>query len=239
MLDFLIFETFYHKQMQVSVVIPTFFRPKYVLQTIAEVIRQQHPELCEIIVIDQTPARYISETFKEKISNEELQNIFSRPDTVTTLNPETYEQTIKIVTVDINPEDINRFRVKEVWFFDEETSTLRNRILGIAPIKEEYDEDTGIFKYETPLFWVYYPAVREPFSKHRVFNDFNDAAPMTWYDLFEARKFSSYIYKISNVSDMRIKDYFETSPTPGIDMLLESQRIKEELFNFEHDLWTY
>ena len=179
------------------------------------------------------------EEFKEKLAPEELQDIFSRPDTITKLDYETYEQTIEIVTVDINPEDISRFRVKEVWFFDEETSRLRNRILGIAPVKEFYDEETGIFKYEQPLFWVYYPSVREPFSKHRVFNDFNDAGPTTWYDLFEARKFASYIYKISNVNDMRVADYFEGSQNPGIDMLLESQRIKDELFNFEHDLWEY
>lgn len=179
------------------------------------------------------------EEFKEKLDAEALQNIFSRPDTITRLDYDTYEQTIEIVTVDINPEDINRFRVKEIWFFDEEVSRLRVRILGIAPIKETFDEVTGEFKYEEPLFWVYYPAVREPFSKHRVFNDSNDAAPMTWYDLFESRNFSSYIYKMSNVNDMRVKDYFEDSENPGIDMLLESQRIKDELFNFEHDLWEY
>lgn len=179
------------------------------------------------------------ETFKDKLNADDLANIFSRPDTITKLDYETYEQTIEIVTVEINPEDINRFRVKEVWFFDEETSRLRHRILGIAPVKEFYDEETGVFKYEQPLFWVYYPAVREAFSKHKVFNDFNDAGPTTWYDLFEARRFSSYIYKITNVNDMRVEDYFENSPNPGIDMLLESQRIKEELFNFEHDLWEY
>lgn len=179
------------------------------------------------------------EKFSEKLDAEALQNIFSRPDTITRLDYETYEQTIEIVTVDINPEDINRFRVKEIWFFDEEVSRLRVRILGIAPIKETYDEITGEFKYEEPLFWVYYPAVREAFNKNRVFNDANDAAPTTWYDLFESRNFSSYIYKMSNVNDMRVKDYFETSANPGIDMLLESQRIKDELFNFEHDLWAY
>lgn len=179
------------------------------------------------------------EAFTERLDAEALQNIFSKPDTITRLDYDTYEQTIEIVQVDINPEDINRFRVKEIWFFDEETSRLRVRILGIAPIKETYDEDTGEFKYEEPIFWVYYPAVREAFSKQRVFNDANDAGPTTWYDLFEARHFSSYIYKVSNVNDMRVKDYFEASPNPGIDMLLESQRLKAELFNFEHDLWEY
>ncbi|WP_235296740.1 type IX secretion system ring subunit PorN/GldN [Portibacter marinus] len=177
--------------------------------------------------------------FTEIIESNELTGILNRVDTSVVFDPETYEEQIKITTEEINWEDIKRYRVKEVWFFDEETSRMRVRILGIAPIKEEYDEDTGLFKYEAPLFWVYYPQIRESLSKFQVFNDSNDAAPMTWYDLFEARVFASYIYKQSNVLDLRLKDYFEESDQLGIDVLLESQKIKNDLFNFEHDLWEF
>ena len=90
-------------------------------------------------------------------------------------------------------------------------------------------------KYELPLFWIYYPEAREVLAKERVVNPFNDAAPMTWSDLIEARFFSSYIYKQSNPLDLRLKDQYGE----GTDMLLESDKIKRELFNFEHDLWTY
>lgn len=180
------------------------------------------------------------ETFKEKMSIEELQGKFASMDTVMVFNEDTYEQQVKVVPNELNPDDITRYRVKEIWFFDEETSRLRVRILGISPIQEHFDEDTGVFKYEEPLFWVYYPAVREPFSKHEVFNDFNDAGPTTWYDLFESRFFTSYIYKVTNVYNNRVEDYFDkTNENFGVDMLLESQRLKEELFNFEHDLWSY
>lgn len=177
--------------------------------------------------------------FTEPISTEELVGILNRVDTSVVFDPETYEEQIKITTTEINWEDINRYRIKELWFFDEETSRLRVRILGIAPIKEEYDPETGLFKYEAPLFWIYYPQVREPLSKFQVFNDSNDAAPMTWYDLWEQRRFSSYIYKQSNVLDLRVQDYFEESEQQGIDILLESEKIKNDLFNFEHDLWEY
>lgn len=180
------------------------------------------------------------ETFKEKLSVAELQGKFSSMDTVTIFDEETYEQKIKVVPNDLNPNDINLYRVKEIWFYDEETSRLRVRILGISPIKEHYDDETGVFKYAEPLFWIYYPAVREPLSKHQVFNEFNDAGPTTWYDLFESRFFSSYIFKITNVFSNRVEDYFDKSSDYfGRDMLLESQKIKEELFNFEHDLWSY
>ncbi len=177
--------------------------------------------------------------FTEPIEADELLQILNSVDTSVVFDPETYEEQIKITTSEINWEDINRYRVKELWFFDEETSRMRVRILGIAPIKEEYDEETGIFKYESPLFWVYYPQIREPLSKFQVFNDNNDMAPMTWHDLFEMRTFASYIYKQSNVLDLRLKDYFEEGDQIGFDILLESEKIKNDLFNFEHDLWEF
>jgi hypothetical protein len=46
--------------------------------------------------------------------------------------------------------------------------------------------------------------------------------------------FSSYIVKESNVYDRSIQSYAR-----GVDALLESERIKEELFTVEHDLWHY
>ena len=56
----------------------------------------------------------------------------------------------------------------------------------------------------------------------------------SWDDIFEARLFASYIYKEDNVYDRKIQEY-----ATGKDALYESERIKEELFNFEHDLWSY
>ena len=69
-----------------------------------------------------------------------------------------------------------------------------------------------------------------------VFNEFNDASMITWADLFLMRKFSSYIYETSNVNDLRLVDMY---PNSGVDRLLESDRIKSQLFNWEHDLWSY
>ena len=83
--------------------------------------------------------------FTETYTGDELIGLLNRVDTSVVFDPETYEEEIKITTEQINWEDINRYRVKELWFFDEETSTMRVRILGMAPIKEEFDEETGIF----------------------------------------------------------------------------------------------
>lgn len=171
--------------------------------------------------------------FTNKLQPNEVASMGATVDTVITFDPETYEENIQIVRNELNPEDVKRFRVKEVWFFDEETSTLQVRILGIAPLIDVKD-DNGNFKYEKPMFWAYYPECREIMARHKVFMPGNDAAPITWEDLFEMRFFSSYIYKESNVHDLRLQDYLT-----GVDLLLEADKIKKEIFNYEHDLWSY
>jgi hypothetical protein len=57
---------------------------------------------------------------------------------------------------------------------------------------------------------------------------------MSFDDLFNKRQFNSTIYKQSNTFDRTIDTY-----KSGVDALYESQRITEELRNFEHDLWQF
>lgn len=174
-----------------------------------------------------------NDKFTSMLTPEEVASMGAVIDTIITFDPETYEEQIKVVRNELNPEEVLRFRVKEVWFFDEETSTLQVRILGIAPLIDVKDEN-GNFKYEKAMFWVYYPQARNVLARERVFNVGNDASPMTWEDLMEKRFFSSYIYKESNIRDRRLMDYLS-----GVDLLLEADKIKQEIFNFEHDLWSY
>ena len=79
---------------------------------------------------------------------------------------------------------------------------------------------------------------RKVLAKERVFNDKNDIAPGTWGDLFDGRFFSSYIFKESNVQDIRLTDIYK-GEDDGVKLLLESERIKNKLLDFEHDLWVY
>jgi len=179
------------------------------------------------------------EFFKEPLTKDGVDSLIFSIDSSTVYDPETYEETIVVTKSEVNPDDIMRYRIKEVWYFDKEASVFKVRILGISPLKDEIDAETGEFKYEMPLFWVYYPELREFLADEPVPSDYNDMFPMTWYDLFENRMFSSYIIKISNILDLRFKDKYDKSPTQDMDILLESRRIKKELFNFEHDLWSY
>jgi len=173
--------------------------------------------------------------FKKRLSTEDVLSMLSKSDTVITFDPETYEEKITIVNNDINWEDVKRFRIKEVWFFDKETSTMQVRILGIAPMIDVRDNE-GNFRFEKPMFWVYYPHARELFARHRVYTmGGNMNATISWDDYFEMRYFASYVYKESNVYDRKLEDYIP----PSVDLQMESERIKAEIFNWEHDLWQY
>ena len=164
---------------------------------------------------------------------DDYDGIFFSRDTFTRYHPETYEEIITPIVNEVNSEDIKRYRIKEVWYFDEASSTMKVRILGIAPLKDIFDEN-GNFRNEKPLFWIYYPHVRQMLARQEVYIPGNDHQQISWEDLFEMRYFASVIYKESNIHDRRIKDY-----KSGTDQLLEADNIKKELFNFEHDLWSY
>ena len=61
---------------------------------------------------------------------------------------------------------------------------------------------------------------------------------MSWEELFESRMFSSRIIKstINNPNDMFIISSYIKDP---ILALLEGENIKEKIFNYEQDLWSY
>ena len=130
--------------------------------------------------------------------------------------------------------EVKKYRIKEEWFFDKHRSVMEVRIIGICPVIERKNED-GVYTGVQSLFWVYFPEVRKVLSKAEVFNHRkNDAARLTYDDIFHKRFFSSRIVKESNKYDRKIEEYKQ-----GIDALLEAEKIKMEIFNLEHDLWEY
>ena len=128
---------------------------------------------------------------------------------------------------------ITRYLIKEDWIWDRQRGERYVRIIGIAPRLEEFD-DEGLSKGFKDLFWLYYPECRYVFANAEAYNPLNDAQRRTYEDLFQKRFFSSFIVKESNVYDRPISSYAR-----GLDAWAESERIKEELFLLEHDLWHY
>jgi gliding motility associated protien GldN len=141
---------------------------------------------------------------------------------------------------EVNWDSVYKFHIKEEVVFDKESSRLFFRILGIAPVKKSIIGSTGIDVGDIELFWVYYPDMRETFSKYEVYNGKNYGARMSWEELFESRMFNGRIIKstIDNPYDLYIKNYKGLQDNT-ILQLFEGETIKEKIFNYEQDLWAY
>ena len=145
--------------------------------------------------------------------------------------------------VRLKTELVKQLLVKEKWFFDKQHSTLRVRIVGIAPIKvynrtlTDASGNVTISPEVTReiLFWIYFPEYRNLFARYEAYNPNNDSQNISFDDLFMQRRFGSFIYAESNAYDNRfIPDYLT-----GDDILYEARKIKQSLRNFEHDLWEF
>ncbi|MDI9319754.1 MAG: gliding motility protein GldN [Phycisphaerales bacterium] len=177
----------------------------------------------------------LDERFTTPITKEQIMDVLvGKPDTVYIDDIETGEKIMKVTRTDFNPNDINKFRIKEDVIFDRNLGRKVTRIIGLAPLLDK-KSSSGEYIGTAPFFWLYYPDCRDMLAQYEVFNPENDVARMTWDDYFEGRFFASYIYKISNPFDARFKDLGMNE----MDILNEGQRVSEDLMNKEHDMWVY
>ena len=130
-------------------------------------------------------------------------------------------------------DDIVAYKIKEVWLFDKQRSERYVRIIGLAPVVLLTNAD-GEVKGKKDLFWLYFPECRWVFANNEVYNLHNESQRMTIDDLFQKRMFSGYVIREDNVFNREIASYAK-----GVDALLESEKIKNNLFLMEHDLWHY
>jgi len=158
-------------------------------------------------------------------------------DTTYDIDPETGE-TIPIITK--KPADIREVKelmIKERWIFDKQRSVMECRIIGLCPIRVYYrddDLDQEEARYKQ-LFWVFFPEARNIFASQAIYNPDNQSQEISFDDYFVKRMFDGYVFKESNVYDNRLIQQYKT----GLDVLLESEKVKDEIFTFEHELWEF
>ncbi len=161
----------------------------------------------------------------------------ARTDTTKMQRPDPpYDEFDTVIVKEFSRDNVIGYRVKEDWFFDKQRSVMDVRIIGIAPLIYDRDEFGNVREgnIKKPLFWIYYPEARKLLANAEVFNRQNDAERRSFDDIFQKRLFGSYIYKEANVYDRLISDYRQ-----GLSALLESERIKDDITNFEHDMWEF
>ena len=141
--------------------------------------------------------------------------------------------------------DIFGYVIKGVWYFDKIHAELRYRLLAIQPYGKDLKTSVDGEETETGYFWIWYPSIREILDDHLVFNDKNNNNRISFDELLINRRFSSYIYKYDNVyGDREIRDYIRQRDNESYAqwqtrIVMESERIKKEILDFEIDMWGY
>jgi gliding motility associated protien GldN len=177
---------------------------------------------------------YDDEEFKRVLTPQEVQDKLFKVDTIIDIDIDTGLPFDRLDTIKIEAKDVLLYLIKEDWVFDKARSVMEVRILGICPVADKVDELGS--PYKEPLFWIWYPEARQTLANAEVFNPQNSAERRSFEEIFQTRQFSSYIMKEENVYDRSISEYKKFSP---MDQLLEADRIKEDIRNFESDLWEY
>ncbi|NLN96279.1 MAG: gliding motility protein GldN [Bacteroidales bacterium] len=184
--------------------------------------------------IEAYDASGLTDDFLVPQTYQEIENRLNKADTMRMQRPDPpYDFYDTVISKVFNPMDVKLFRLKEDWVFDKQRSVFEARIIGLCPVVDSYAPD-GEWRGHDPLFWINFDDARKVFAQAEVFNPRNNGARLSYDDLFLKRMFTSYIYKEDNVSDSKISDY-----ATGLDALLEAERIKEEMFRFESDIWEY
>jgi gliding motility associated protien GldN len=138
---------------------------------------------------------------------------------------------------DITAADIKEYHIKGLWYFDKRQAELKYRLLGIAPVAPDVnfiDSDTQDL---VELFWVFFPDARKVLHESKSFNNENSNMPFSYDHILNSRRFQGYIYQEENVQGNRkITEYVSQN---ALMQLLESERIKDKIRDFELDMWTY
>ncbi|MEZ4852809.1 gliding motility protein GldN [Flavobacterium sp.] len=144
-----------------------------------------------------------------------------------------------IVKYEVTPDMVTAFKIVGLWYFDKRQGELKYRMLGICPVVP----DIHVYKQDPEtdemieLFWVYFPAARDVLHDAKAFNNKNSAIPFSFDHLLNARRFNALIYVEENVyADREIKDYIRDNAQM---QLLEADRVKEKIRDFEQDMWSY
>ena len=187
---------------------------------------------------------YSTDYFNDKLTYEDLQDVLE----LRRLSPEgiSKQNAGENVTEDdydiykIESDKVLQYKIKGTWYFNKRLGELRYRMLGIAPVAPDVstlsEGPEAMANALVPLFWIWFPDASEELNKNKVFNTKNSSQPITFDMMLNSRRFNSSIYKEENVyEDREVKEYIYED---ALRQLLESDRIKSVIRDFEQDQWN-
>jgi gliding motility associated protien GldN len=197
-----------------------------------DVIRKAVYEAGSVTAYDPGPLLQ-DDGFTRPLTHEELGALLDPVDTVWTPSLEDPEVSIPVPTPrPLESGHIRMYRLKEDRVLDKQRGVMEVRIIGIAPLREVRGDDNELRGY-APVFWLYYPELRYVLANATDTNTRNEGARLTYDDILTKRLFASTVTAVSNVHGRSLADHLT-----GVEALLEAERIKQDLFRWEHDLWN-
>ncbi|HPF97493.1 MAG: gliding motility protein GldN [Flavobacteriaceae bacterium] len=187
---------------------------------------------------------YSDSYFTAKRTREQINAAMYKIDTLDIgyeqFNADGYVDPEYINKYNISSYDISAYFVKGLWYFDKRQGELKYRLLAIAPAAPDVNfinSEDEANKEPIALFWIFYPDAREILHTAKAFNNENSAMPFSYDHLLNSRRFNGYIYAEENVyGDRTVERYI---PDNALMQLMESDRIKDKIRNFELDMWSY
>jgi len=142
-----------------------------------------------------------------------------------------------IIKQDLTAQDVSQYKIKGYWYFDKRQGELKYRLLGICPVTPDVFTMNSDEKDYIELFWVFFPSARYVLNEAKSYNDRNSAISISFDQILNSRRFNAVIYQEDNVyGDRSIASYMKDNAQ---NQLLESERVKEKIRNFESDMWSY
>ncbi|MCQ2283868.1 MAG: gliding motility protein GldN [Bacteroidales bacterium] len=215
-------------------------------QLIFDAVDMDHPEK-----VDNVLPLYSDDMCTMPTPREELKGNLAQTQQIPQYDEEGEEIGTQELVIQFEPKQITCYNIKEVWYFDKQSSTLKYQIMTLEPIleyekpnsssyddvvEEEDDNEVQGALTKKRIGYIYYDELRPFLAKQEVFNVKNNAQRLSFDDLLTwKRDFASLIYKEANVYDREIQEYITNSR----DQRIESERITDKLRTLENDLWEF
>jgi gliding motility associated protien GldN len=134
---------------------------------------------------------------------------------------------------DIPSADVLSYFIKEVWYFDQRTSTFGSAVTAICPVMHRAEEFSSE-KVKMPMFWIRYQDIAPYLATTNIVTSrYNNSKNRSMDDFFATRSYEGDIYKTTNLRNESLAQYCNGDSA----ILREQQRIEREIELFEKGLY--
>ncbi|MFZ9848220.1 MAG: gliding motility protein GldN [Flavobacteriales bacterium] len=168
---------------------------------------------------------YSDDDFKQKLNAQQIRKAFTKYDSSNVGGK------LKVDSSALNMNSIKRFLIKEDYYFNKRNSSMQVKILGLAPLVDEFDS-AGMYLGERQLFWLYYPSIRCCLNQRKI--RLNNDSIVYLESFFSKRLFSSEVYFVSVIQHENLPKKRKRENNK-----LEMDNRRDKIRNGENDYWEH